>query len=96
MDTIKLNPLPAALIGIGLGWLLMSARRQSAVGGSQALTPPLSRILSRRHAAGTLFGCPPGPSVVPAAVSLARWSTTAESAARSVDPDRRAAAKTVI
>lgn len=30
VDTIKLNPLPAALIGIGLGWLLMSARRQSS------------------------------------------------------------------
>ena len=34
VDTIKLNPLPAALIGIGLGWLLMSAKRQSAGAGS--------------------------------------------------------------
>ena len=29
VDTIKLNPLPAALIGVGLGWLLMSAKRQN-------------------------------------------------------------------
>ena len=26
VDTIKANPIPAALIGVGLGWLLMSAR----------------------------------------------------------------------
>ncbi len=29
-ETIRENPLPAALTGIGLGWLLMSARRQRA------------------------------------------------------------------
>ncbi len=29
VDTIKANPLPAALTGIGLGWLLMSARQQN-------------------------------------------------------------------
>jgi len=27
MDTIKENPIPVALIGIGLGWLLMNARK---------------------------------------------------------------------
>ena len=30
MDTIKLNPLPAALTGIGLAWLILSIRRQQA------------------------------------------------------------------
>lgn len=29
VDTIKANPLPAALTGLGLGWLLMSARQQN-------------------------------------------------------------------
>ncbi len=29
VETVRANPLPAALTGIGLGWLLMSARRQS-------------------------------------------------------------------
>lgn len=29
VDTIRANPIPAAMIGIGLGWLLMSARKQS-------------------------------------------------------------------
>jgi ElaB/YqjD/DUF883 family membrane-anchored ribosome-binding protein len=30
VDTIRQNPLPAALTGIGLGWLLVNARKQSA------------------------------------------------------------------
>jgi hypothetical protein len=30
VGTIRQNPMPAALTGIGLGWLLVSARRQSA------------------------------------------------------------------
>lgn len=30
METIRQNPLPAALTGLGLAWLWMSARRQSA------------------------------------------------------------------
>ena len=30
VGTIRQNPVPAALTGIGLGWLLMSARKQSA------------------------------------------------------------------
>jgi len=30
MDTIRQNPLPAALTGIGLGWLFMNSRRQSS------------------------------------------------------------------
>lgn len=28
MDTIRDNPIPAAMVGIGLGWLFMNARRQ--------------------------------------------------------------------
>ena len=30
VDTVRANPLPAALTGIGLGWLLMSARQQNS------------------------------------------------------------------
>jgi ElaB/YqjD/DUF883 family membrane-anchored ribosome-binding protein len=30
MDTIRENPLPAALVGIGVGWLFLSARRRAA------------------------------------------------------------------
>ncbi len=30
VETIRANPLPAALAGIGLGWLLVSTRRQSS------------------------------------------------------------------
>jgi ElaB/YqjD/DUF883 family membrane-anchored ribosome-binding protein len=29
LDTIRANPIPASLIGIGLGWMLMSARRST-------------------------------------------------------------------
>ena len=29
VETVRANPVPAALTGIGLGWLYMSARRQS-------------------------------------------------------------------
>jgi len=30
MDTIRENPLPAALVGIGVGWLFLSARRKAS------------------------------------------------------------------
>jgi ElaB/YqjD/DUF883 family membrane-anchored ribosome-binding protein len=30
VETIRTNPLPAALIGIGVGWLVMSSRRQNS------------------------------------------------------------------
>jgi ElaB/YqjD/DUF883 family membrane-anchored ribosome-binding protein len=33
MDTIRENPIPAAMVGIGLGWLVLNARRQGASGG---------------------------------------------------------------
>jgi ElaB/YqjD/DUF883 family membrane-anchored ribosome-binding protein len=31
VETIRLNPIPAAITGIGLGWLIMSIRRQNDV-----------------------------------------------------------------
>lgn len=31
VDTIRLNPLPAALIGIGVGWLILSIRKQDTL-----------------------------------------------------------------
>ena len=33
VETVRANPVPAALTGIGLGWLLVSARRQSQAQG---------------------------------------------------------------
>lgn len=30
METIKENPVPAAMVGVGLGWLVMSARKQKS------------------------------------------------------------------
>ncbi len=36
METIRENPLPAALTGIGLGWLFVSARRSSSSSGQEA------------------------------------------------------------
>jgi uncharacterized protein YjbJ (UPF0337 family) len=33
MDTIKANPIPAAMVGIGLGWLFMSRRRTVGMEG---------------------------------------------------------------
>jgi len=30
MDTVRDNPLPAAMVGLGLGWLFLNGRRQSA------------------------------------------------------------------
>ncbi len=34
VDTVRANPLPAALTGIGLGWLLVSARQQNSAQAS--------------------------------------------------------------
>jgi hypothetical protein len=34
VETVKGNPVPAALAGIGLGWLFMSSRKQSSSGSS--------------------------------------------------------------
>ena len=44
VDTVKANPLPAALTGIGLGWLLVNARKQST-------SRPPYRDLTHRDAA---------------------------------------------
>jgi len=30
LDTIKANPVPAALVAVGVGWLIMSARRSTS------------------------------------------------------------------
>ena len=35
METIRENPVPAALTGIGLGWLFVSARRSSSSSSGQ-------------------------------------------------------------
>jgi F0F1-type ATP synthase assembly protein I len=36
METIKQNPIPAALVGIGLGWLLIEGTRSSSYNYDQA------------------------------------------------------------
>ena len=40
MEIIRQNPIPAALTGIGLGWMLMSARRQGAEQARLRSYPP--------------------------------------------------------
>ena len=35
MDTIRENPIPAAMVGIGLGWLVVNGRRQSSYSGGR-------------------------------------------------------------
>ena len=39
MDTIRDNPIPAAMVGIGLGWLFMNARRQGGTSAAYAAAP---------------------------------------------------------
>lgn len=39
MDTIRDNPIPAAMVGIGLGWLFMNARRQGDTRAAYGTAP---------------------------------------------------------
>ena len=39
MDTIRDNPIPAAMVGIGLGWLFMNARRQGGTSAAYGTAP---------------------------------------------------------
>ena len=54
MQTIRENPLPAALTGIGLGWLFVSARRSSSSSGQEA-----------RYRGGREYDYPPAYDRVP-------------------------------
>ncbi len=49
MDTIKANPVPAALIGVGLGWLIFSARSNTA---SVSTARPMRRLKGAAHDVG--------------------------------------------
>jgi hypothetical protein len=53
-NTIRENPIPAAMVGIGLGWLIWNQRRQSSFSGTTRYgrtgRPDVS---SRAYAAGT-------------------------------------------
>jgi len=37
LDTIKANPVPAALVAVGLGWLLVSSRSERSTGGERRM-----------------------------------------------------------
>lgn len=50
VETIRSNPVPAALVGIGLGWLFTSMRRQSSQSNTDAAT--------RQYASGYGSGYP--------------------------------------
>ena len=41
MDTIKLNPVPAAIAGFGIGWLLLSAQRQYSATAPASVSPDI-------------------------------------------------------
>lgn len=68
VDTIRQNPLPAALAGIGLGWLFVSARRSSSSGQVRYrervagyppgydYPPPYEGVYEERYQAGTSAG----------------------------------------
>ncbi len=45
LETIKQNPLPAALAGIGIGWLLM--KRQNGSSGDQPSSQPSGQMQQR-------------------------------------------------
>ena len=59
VDTIRQNPLPAALTGIGLGWLFVNARKQGS-------SRPTYRDAAHRDAA-YVQGYPPTNEYAPAA-----------------------------
>jgi hypothetical protein len=50
VETIRENPIPAALAGIGIGWLFMSSRKNSSSSRSYSYAPgrPASRIQLRQ------------------------------------------------
>ena len=56
-DTIRSNPIPAAMIGIGLGWLLINGRRQSgARAGYDTYDSTLTGTRPAYGAAGRVYG----------------------------------------
>ena len=67
-NTIRENPIPAAMVGIGLGWLFFNSRQQGASGGSSRYAGRAERsrgdISTRAYTAGTEFS---GPYAEPSA-----------------------------
>jgi hypothetical protein len=64
VDTIRMNPLPAAVIGFGLGWLALSIRKQQQdnepntgkgiyESEAQASTPPYDQFAPENHRSKT-------------------------------------------
>lgn len=63
VETIRQNPLPAALAGIGLGWLLVSARRNDSSseqmryrGRVAGYPPPYENVYEERYQDGSSAG----------------------------------------
>jgi gas vesicle protein len=58
-NTIRENPIPAALVGVGLGWLIWSGRQQASFSGSARYTGRSARsrseLSAEGYAAGTEF-----------------------------------------
>ncbi|HEX6508426.1 MAG TPA: DUF3618 domain-containing protein [Chloroflexota bacterium] len=63
VETIKENPVPAALAGIGLGWLFMSGRKQSSSTSSYSPRYEYDRYGSDGTAGGRYADRPAGSSV---------------------------------
>jgi hypothetical protein len=67
-NTIRENPIPAAMVGIGLGWLVWSARQQGAPGGRSRYAGRVERgrsdLTASGYAGGTEFS---GPYAEPSA-----------------------------
>jgi hypothetical protein len=82
MNTIRENPIPAAMVGVGLGWLLWNQRQQGSFTSSSrygARTQPgRGDVSSRAYAAGgTEFA---GPYAEPSAAFAESREPRAESA----------------
>ncbi len=71
-NTIRENPIPAAMVGIGLGWLFFNQRQQGSSGGAPYASGrgrTRADVSTRAYAAGTEFS---GPYAEPSAAFNAR------------------------
>jgi len=60
MDTIRENPVPAAMVGLGLGWMMWNGRSSSGSQTSRYRGPDGGTDWNSRHAGAEAFGRTPG------------------------------------
>jgi ElaB/YqjD/DUF883 family membrane-anchored ribosome-binding protein len=57
-DTIKQNPIPAAMVGVGLGWLMYNSRQASQGASRRTYVSEYERAYGRGAGTGTGYGVP--------------------------------------